>query len=293
MTVFSAKTVVVTGAASGIGLALCRALLARGAVVFAADCDAGGLAKLEQWQLPQAREAAGANKGMYADRDADTSGGCAVGSLCTRVVDVSQEQQVKTLLKQAQRSTGRLDYVFNNAGIVVGGDFENMTTDQWRRIVDINVMGVAYGSLYAYQMMLAQGHGHIVNTSSSAGFTPVAKSTAYAATKHAVVGLSSSLREEGRGCGVRVSVVAPGLVDTNVFGSAINTQGFDYDASIQKLPVKKISAEAAARHILRGVRRNRAVIVFPFYNRLLLGLYRWFPRLMGRIINTQTVSAKT
>lgn len=274
MAVFSAKTAVVTGAASGIGLALCRALLAQGAVVFAADRDADGLAKLAR--LSELSEAA---------ESADAAG---AGRLHTMAVDVSQEQQVKELLDAAHGATGQLDYVFNNAGIVVGGDFENMTTDQWRRIVDINVMGVAYGSLYAYQLMLAQGHGHIVNTSSSAGFTPVAKSTAYAATKHAVVGLSRSLHEEGRGHGVRVSVVAPGLVDTNVFGSAINTQGFDYDASIRKLPVKKISAEAAARCILRGVQRNQPVIVFPFYNRLILGAYRLFPRLMGRIINTQT-----
>ena len=135
--------------------------------------------------------------------------------------------------------------------------------------------------------MLKQRNGHIINTASTAGLTPVANSTAYAATKHAVVGLSTSLREEARKYGVRVSVVIPGLVDTNIFTSATNLRGYDYDANIKRLPIRKISPEQAANAILRGVIRNQAYIIFPAYNRLIVFLYRLLPSFVGRLINQQ------
>jgi short-subunit dehydrogenase len=117
---------------------------------------------------------------------------------------------------------------------------------------------------------------------------PVARSTAYATTKHAVVGLSTSLREEGRPHGIRVSVAIPGLVDTRIFSAATNVGGHDYAAAIGKMPIGKISPQQAACAILAGVTHNRQYIVFPAYNRLIVGLSRMFPGFMGWLINRAT-----
>lgn len=259
MECFAGKTVVVSGAASGIGFALCRLLCDRGALVHALDRDAAGLERL--------REACGAE------------------SLRTAILDVADETTVATLLGQVVESHGHLDYLFNNAGIYMRGETESMTTEAWRRIVDVNLWGVIHGTHQGYALMLKQGHGHIVNTASTAGLTPLAKSVAYAATKHAVVGLSLSLREEARAHGIRVSVVVPGIVDTGIFASATSLRGQDIAATMQRAPVGKISAERAAREILQGVAANRRLIVFPLYNRVLTWLYRLFPDALGRLIN--------
>lgn len=261
MNSFHGKSAVVTGGASGIGYALCCELCRRGAIVYAADLNEVGLARLQQE--------------------------CVSGKLFTAVLNVTEEGAVKTLLDRVVAEQGRLDYLFNNAGIVVGGDFESMDFTVWKKIVDINLWGVIHGTQHGYALMVKQGHGHIINTASTAGIMPVAKSTAYAATKHAVVGLSTSLREEGRKHGIHVSVIIPGLVDTNIFSGATNLKGHDYAAAISKVPIGKISPGDAAQAILHGVAGNRQYIVFPAYNRIIVFLNRVFPGLMGLLLNRQ------
>lgn len=261
MNAHDGKVALVTGAASGIGYALCRELHARGATVHAADLNEAGLVRLRQ---------------ECGDR------------LVTTRLDVADEDAVRDWIERSAAERGRVDYLFNNAGIVVGGDFEAMDRAAWRKIIDINLWGVIHGSQHGYALMRRQGCGHIVNTASTAGVMPVARSTAYATTKHAVVGLSTSLREEGRAHGIRVSVVIPGLVDTNIFSTATNIGGHDYDAAIRKVPIGKISPQRAARAILAGVAANRQYIVFPAYNRLIVGLSRAFPGVMGWLINRAT-----
>lgn len=252
------KTAVVTGGASGIGYALCKELFRRGATVYAADLSEAGLSRLQQE--------------------------CGAG-LSTAVLNVTDEAAVKALLDRVVAEQGRLDYLFNNAGIVVGGDFEDMTASVWKKIVDINLWGVIHGTQQAYALMLKQGSGHIINTASTAGVMPVAKSTAYATTKHAVVGLSTSLREEARKHGIHVSAVVPGLVDTNIFHSATNLKDHDYSAAMDKVPFRKITPAQAAQSILDGVAKNRQFIVFPGYNRVIVALNRLMPGVMGRLVN--------
>lgn len=259
MSDFAGKTAIVTGGASGIGFALCRELSARGATVYAADRNIDGLATLRQ--------------------------ACTANTVRTQALDVSQESEVAALLDRVMAEQGRIDYLFNNAGIVVGGDFEAMDSATWRKIVDINLWGVIYGSQYGYKLMLEQGGGHIINTASTAGVMPVAKSAAYAATKHAVTGLSTTLREEGRRHGIRVSVVVPGVVDTNIFTTATNLKNHNYSTDMDQVPFRKVSPAQAARAILHGVARNQQYIVFPFYNKVIVALNRLFPVLMARLIN--------
>jgi short-subunit dehydrogenase len=166
-----------------------------------------------------------------------------------------------------------------------------MDPEAWKAIVDINLWGTIHGTQHAYAIMRKQGHGHIVNTASSAGVMPVARSAAYTATKHAVVGLSLALREEARPHGVRVSCTVPGLVDTPIFGRAKNLEGYDYEAAMRGLPVRKMTPEEAARATLRGVEANQQLIVYPFYNRVLWRLMRLFPSTMSWLINVDVTKS--
>ncbi|MFE3190003.1 SDR family NAD(P)-dependent oxidoreductase [Nocardia sp. NPDC059240] len=255
---YSSATAIVTGAASGMGRALVTRLLAQGAAVYAVDREVTGLDSL----------AAGSR-----------------GDLTTMVADVTDREALAEVVERAVAEHDRLDLMFNNAGIVVGGDFADMTDTVWNTIVDVNFWGVVHGTQLAYAHMLKQGRGHIVNTASSAGVMPVARSTAYAATKHAVVGLSTSLRAEAAAHGIKVSVVLPGVVDTGIFDNAVNLPGYNYRATIDKLPFAKVTPLAAADAILDGVAKNKQYISFPAYNRIIIGLNRMLPDVMAPIIN--------
>ena len=180
------KVAIVTGAGSGIGEAVSLELARRGARVVVADINGDGAKRV-------------------ATAIAE-SGGQATASH----VDVTQEQDVMRLVEETASAYGRLDYQFNNAGIAIGGDARDLTLDHWRRVLDVDLNGVLYGTLAAYPIMVRQGFGHIVNTSSAAGLLPTPLSAPYCTAKYAVVGLSLSLRAEGADLGVKVSVVCPG-----------------------------------------------------------------------------------
>lgn len=252
------KTAIVTGAASGIGRALTLKLAEGGATVYAADRDTERL-------------------GQFVGFDG-------AGHIRSVPMDVTDRDAVTAAVHRVVIEHGRLDLMFNNAGIVVGGDFADMTPDIWQRIVDINFWGVVHGTEAAYTQMREQGRGHIVNTASSAGVMPVVRSAAYAATKHAVVGLSTSLRAEAADHGVNVSVAIPGLVDTDIFSAATNLATYNYSAAVERVPMKKVTPQQAADAILRGVARNDEFIVFPLLNRLVTRLYRAMPTIMGPIV---------
>jgi NAD(P)-dependent dehydrogenase (short-subunit alcohol dehydrogenase family) len=246
------KVAIVTGGASGIGRALCEALGAEGARVVVVDRDATGAAAV-------------------ADAIAKTGGSARAEGL-----DVADADAVRRVVEDTAAREGRLDLLFDNAGIAIGGDLLDMTAEHWRRIVDVNLWGVVHGIRAAYPIMARQGFGHLVNTASGAGLVPNPLGTAYGMTKHAVVGLSRSLRQEAAGLGVRVSVVCPGFVDTAIFESGIGL-GRSVSEGVKDFPFPLYPAPKAARAILAGVRRNRAVIVFPFHMKALLWGYRLAP----------------
>jgi len=255
MEVFREKVAIVTGGASGIGRALCEELGRRGAVVVVADIHARG-----------AGEAAAAI----------AAGG---GRARPATLDVSRAEDVRALVRETAAEHGRLDYMFNNAGIALLGEVRHMTEEQWQRILDINLLGVLHGTLAAYARMVEQGSGHIVNTASHAGLHPMPGTTFYAAAKHAVVGLSTSLRTEGADLGVKVSVVCPGPVRTAIFAQAVVVKAKrDF---FSRMPAFMFASPAdAARVILEGVARNRAIIVFPLHARILWGLNRIHPGIL-------------
>ena len=219
---------------------------------------------------------------IVADLDESAAGRVAAGivksgCLATAArVDVASAEEVQSLVARAVSEHGRLDYMFNNAGIGVGGELRDMALEYWRRIVEVNLMGVVYGTTAAYTQMLKQGGGHIVNTASIAGLIGFPGALPYSTTKSGVVGLSLSLRSEAADLGVKVSVVCPGFVRTNIY-EASTLLNVSKDEFIAQIPFKMFEPDQAARAIVRGILRNKAVIVFPFHARLLWWLQRLAP----------------
>ena len=163
--------------------------------------------------------------------------------------------------------------MFNNAGISVAGDARDLTLDHWRRVIEVNLMGVIYGTDAAYKQMAKQGHGHIINIASLAGLIPFPSNAPYAASKHAVVGLSLSLRAEGEDLGVKVSAVCPGFVQSNIY-KATPFINIDRERALRNMPFTPLATEHAAAAILRGIERNQAIIIFPGYARFIWVLHR-------------------
>lgn len=258
-----AEVAIITGGASGIGAALGAELVGRGAHVVLADVDA--------------QEAA-----ARAELLTRQGPGSAVGV----PLDVRDREAVAGLVRDVHATHGRLDYLFNNAGIGIGGEPEELTLDHWDRIIDVNLRGVLYGCHAAYPVMKQQGHGHIVNTASLAGLTPSPGWLApYSTTKFAVVGLSLALRAAGEDHGVRVSAVCPGFVDTPILdkrGPADlpvppTAARAELRAVLAQQRVPVYAADRLAVDILAGLARNEAVIAAPRSARAAWWLWRVAP----------------
>jgi NAD(P)-dependent dehydrogenase (short-subunit alcohol dehydrogenase family) len=261
----ASQVALVTGGASGIGRGLCEALGARGAHVVVADLNAAGAE-----EVAKAIVAAG-------------------GSAEAAALDVRDADAFEALVDGVWRRRGKIDVFFNNAGI--GGPFAEMqdvSLAEWRSVLDVNLNGVIHGIAAVYPRMVRQRSGHIVNTASGFGLIPGPMTGPYVASKHAVVGISMSLRPEARAYGVRVSVVCPGFIDTAIFEKSTVYKTLDYQRARSLFP-KLTSPAACARAILRGVRRNRAVIPVTFLAWLVWWLWRLSPNL-GLFIAGQMAS---
>lgn len=191
MKTFRDKIAIITGAASGIGLGLASELSKRGAVVIVVDIDEERLDK--------------------ASRD------CIIGIHEKRVVDVIDFDSVKSLFAEIHEKYGRIDFLFNNAGIGGTLPFEDATLAHWNRIINLNVYGVINGVTAIYPLMKQQEFGHIINTSSISGLIPFPGQTLYNTTKFAITGLSLTLEKELRKNNINISIVCPGMVRTRIF----------------------------------------------------------------------------
>lgn len=263
--VFADKTAIVTGGASGIGRAIAQQLADRGAGVILADVNAEILEKTAE----AINQAGGKAKALQLDvRDFDA---------VKKAVDGTVEEY------------GRLDYMFNNAGIAIASEAHEHTHDAWRRVIETNLHGVINGVDAAYPVMVRQGSGHIVNTASMAGLVPIPGEVSYVTSKHGIVGLSHALRIEGALHGVKVSVVCPGFIRTPIYDNA-EVIKLDREAMLGMLP-KGSSVQKAARVILQDVERNRAVIIPPRPARALWWLNRAFPGLTLRVLQAYAGAA--
>jgi clavulanate-9-aldehyde reductase len=190
----SNRVVAVTGASSGIGEAVALACARAGAAV--------ALAARRADRIELLRES------IVQD------GGRAIAV----PTDVAEEVQARAFIERANAELGRLDVLVNNAGVMLLGPIENAPTEEWRRMIDANVYGVLYCTHAALPLMHAQGSGHIINVSSVAGRVARAGSGVYNLTKFGVGAFSESLRQEAVGLGVRVTLVEPGAVATELAG---------------------------------------------------------------------------
>jgi short-subunit dehydrogenase len=171
---------------------------------------------------------------------------------------------------------GRIDIIFNNAGIGIASELRDLSIDHWKKVMDINFYGVLYGSQLAYKQMLKQGHGQIVNTASLAGLIAVVPLIApYSVSKHAVVNYTRVLRMEAKTFNIKANLVCPGVVDTAIFNPemAINAKDGWLEYSIKAF-APGVSADAAAEFILKGVAKNKAIIIFPRIARVILIISR-------------------
>lgn len=256
MSVFEGKVTVITGGASGIGRAVAEEMARKGARLVLADIDGDKAAQVAAGITEQG------------------------GSARALAVDVSDFDQVQALVDGTFDADGRLDYLFNNAGIALFGEVRDMTLEQWQRLLHVNMHGVVHGVHAAYPRMVEQGSGHIVNTASLAGLNPSPLATAYAMTKHGVVGMSTSLRGEGAALGVKVSAVCPGVIDTPL-KDALTYVKLDKERMLGDPLIKLYPVEKCARVILRGVERNRAIIPVTTFAHGSWLLFRLFPQLVA------------
>jgi NAD(P)-dependent dehydrogenase (short-subunit alcohol dehydrogenase family) len=258
--IFDGATAIVTGGASGIGRALAEELAKRGCEVVLADLQI----ELAEKVASEIRASGGKAKAVK--------------------IDVTDFSAVEQLVQETFKRTGRLDYIFNNAGIVIGGYVNHYGIEDWNKIVDVNLRGVINGIQAAYKIMMAQGFGHIINTASMAGLMPGPGNVAYTMTKNAVVGLSKSLRAEAAQMEVRVSVLCPGVVRTPILEG-----GGKYGKMLIDIPpeqirrllekLKPMSPNIFAKKVLNSVAKNKAIIIVPSWWKLFWWIDRLSPSL--------------
>ncbi|GCD36268.1 short chain dehydrogenase [Streptomyces chrestomyceticus JCM 4735] len=241
---FGGQLVLVTGAASGIGRATAFAFAEAGARVVAVDRDAEGAA-----------------------RTADLARLVGAPQAWAETVDVSDEAAMEKLADKVAAEYGTVDVLVNNAGIGLSGSFLSTTTEDWKKVLDVNLWGVIHGCrLFGRQMAERGQGGHIVNTASAAAFQPSKVLSAYGASKAAVLMLSESLRAELAGQGIGVTAICPGIVNTNITTTARFT-GVSADEEKRRQAkvaraygLRNYPPEKVADAILRAVVRNEAVV---------------------------------
>jgi NAD(P)-dependent dehydrogenase (short-subunit alcohol dehydrogenase family) len=234
------RTVLVTGAGSGIGRETALLSASRGADVVVCDVDEAGLAEVESGIRELGR------------------------SVLARRVDVADRDQMRDFAQAVSGQVGAVDLLVNNAGVGLAARFLDTELEDWDWIVGINLMGVVHGCHFFLPPMIERGSGgHVANLSSMAGYHSSPALVAYSATKFAVLGLSEALREELRPHGIGVTAICPGIINTPITTSA-RARGKADDPRVRERAValyrrRNYGPDRVAENILRAVQRNRAV----------------------------------
>jgi NAD(P)-dependent dehydrogenase (short-subunit alcohol dehydrogenase family) len=258
MSIYKDKVCIVTGAASGIGRSTCEQLAQHGASVIMADINSQ---QLEEVVGPLLKN------------------GLKVKAV---KLDVTDEPAFKKVIEDTVVEHGQLNYLFNVAGTAVIGETPDVTMDHWTKVFDVNLNGVAYGTFHAYQLMVKQGSGHIVNLSSVEGTLPFPSSVAYVGTKHAVFGITESLWVEAADTGVDLTVICPAYIRTPMLTDieAVNTTLDIWKGSFLIVLFEKLSAispDTCAKMILNGVAKKKAIVFTPKIGWLFWLSYRIWP----------------
>ncbi|MBW4084447.1 SDR family oxidoreductase [Paenibacillus sp. S150] len=262
------KIIVITGGASDIGQSIAMELIQNRNKVILLDINESGLQNVQALLNPTG------------------------DVLMTQAVDMTIPGEVEQAFNTLYSKYKKIDYVFNIVGYGLVGEVRDMGIEDWRGMINTNLNGVLFPTVYAYDLMTKQGFGHIVNMSSLGGIIPSPFNTAYSTTKHAIVGLSTSLREEGKSRGVKVTVLCPGGIRTKLWDSVrlIN---------LKREPFRKLVPESsllvpkqAAKIILRHVAKNKGIIVFPKFATLSYFVYKYIPGLFNKGIQISVKSLR-
>lgn len=246
---FQGKTIVITGASSGIGKAFalkiakdkCKIILA------ARRVEKLNELKLQIEQLGSTAEAI--------------------------ATDVSKVEDIRNLFLKATQNGQVIDFVFNNAGLGYVARIQELTADQIKEMVDVNVSGMMLVTKFAAEVMTRQRHGHIIMTSSIGGLIPLPRWSTYVGTKWAITAFAESIRYELSKFNVKVSTLHPGAVDTEFFNKAKSGTG------------DSLTSEDVANEVYNGAFTNIHKIIIPFPLRIVAWLYRIFPGLTTFFIN--------
>ena len=240
---------VITGAGSGIGRALALRLAREGCALALADKDAHNVA--------------------VTAADAKKAGAATVSTHALDVADLAAVMRFRDEVRQAH---GRVSLLINNAGVALGGDFEQVSIDDMRWLLDINFWGVVHGCKLFLPLLRQEREAQIVNISSIFGIMAPAGQAAYAASKFAVRGFSEALRHELGGSTIRVTTVHPGGVRTAIARNARAAKGFGAEkrermiADFEK-KLARTTPEQAAERIVRGIKRGE--------QRIMIGADAW------------------
>jgi NAD(P)-dependent dehydrogenase (short-subunit alcohol dehydrogenase family) len=243
--------VVITGGASGIGAAAAHAFGQAGARIALLDVDAAEAERRRDSLLQQ--------------------GIAAMSFRC----DIADESQCQTALEAVGSHFGRIDVLFNNAGVTQRGPFREATTAAIRRVMDTNFFGALYCTKAALEGLIAS-RGMIIVTSSIAGLAPVLGRTAYCASKHALHGLFGTLRAELKGLGVHVMIVCPGFTRTNLQVHALDPRG-EVNVHERTKVGREASAEEVAAAIVRGAAGKKDLLVLSATGKLSHAVFRISP----------------
>jgi NAD(P)-dependent dehydrogenase (short-subunit alcohol dehydrogenase family) len=241
MSFLTTAVAVVTGAGSGIGRALAQQLAAAGSALALADIDEAGLL-----ETAQSLENTGA-------------------LITTHVLDVADEEAVRSFAEDVGKRHGRVTLLINNAGVALEGMFEEISLDDFRWLMNINFWGTVYGVRYFLPILKREKRSHIVDLSSVFGLIAPPRQPAYSASKFAVRGFTECLRHELEGTSVRVACVHPGGIRTAIarharVGAGVTRTGLEEKVA-QFERYFRTSPEQAASRILRGVERSEPRIL--------------------------------
>ncbi len=253
----SGKVVLITGASSGIGAKVAVLLAERGAIPI---LTARSVDKMEKLTAPLAGEHA-----VYG-------------------MDVRSDEQVRETMARVVERYGKIDVLLNNAGYGEFVRFADAPVSHFQEMMDVNYMGSVRCAHAALPYMLQAGQGHIVNVASMAGKMATAKSTAYSATKHAVLGFTNALRQELQGTGIAVSAVNPGPIDTPFFERADPSGQY-----VRNVSWFMMSSDKVARAIVSVIEKRRPELDMPWTASAGAKFMLLFPRLgnalFGKLMN--------
>lgn len=234
MSALNGKVVVITGASSGIGETTARLLASLGAHVVI------GARRVERLEA------------LASDIQAEG------GSVVVQRLDVTELEQMQAIIEAAQSRFGRVDAVINNAGVMPLSSLEAVKIEEWNRMIDINIRGVLHGIAAGLPVMKKQGFGHFVNIASIGAYEVSPTAAVYCATKYAVRAITDGLRQETAGQGIRVTLVSPGVTESELAESITDNEAKEIMKEYRRTT---LPATAIARAIVYALEQPEYVDV--------------------------------